>query len=180
MIEANARLILDTSVVLHALRYFAGSRELHGIRVLQVGPAPGADLTAGFSRFDEPRDWIQIRPLADGHTEVPIVVDGVQLPSVMVEGVDPSTVTGLRLIQRLDSSLERIVYVQAFTRVGAVFGAATLWRLEGVGLAGLGDLFHFTIDDSSSALGSTFRLINSPTITIGARAGTVASTTTQP
>lgn len=129
--------------------YFSGDTRLYGNQVLGLGTSPGVRAEADSTFLLANQDWVRISPESVGAHSVRLSAGGLELGSVEVQGVDPTTVSRLALIgesehgARAGQTLNMLA--QAYDSDDhRVFGADVAWQLDDVWQSGFGDLFRYT------------------------------------
>ena len=153
--EAQAR---DLRVVAggtgtYLARYYRGGQPLFGNGALGAATDAGATATVAQSFLFEDRDWLQVSSADAGVHSVTLNINGSPLSSVLLQGVAPSDVTGIRILGQDESRAKKdqpmVALALASDRSGqAVYGVEYTWQLGSKMQLGLGDLFRYLFDPS--------------------------------
>jgi len=143
-------------------QYWLGDTEVFGNEVLSTLTDDAIDADVDHSYSGKNLDWLQLTPTQVGTQVVDLLVDGVHLESVTIDGLSADSVVSAAFLGGDETDADEgdavELLVQAFDADDCpVYGAAWTWHVDGELQDEVGDLYHYDFDeDVTTSLEATF------------------------
>lgn len=176
----DLRIIANGTSTYH-LRYFRGTRELHGNGVLSAVTPAGITATPRTSFLFENREWLTLDTDATAGTRsIELFADGVAIGTHTVETVPETDITHVTIEAQSERGHEdgdsMVALAQAYDgQERRIFGVDFEWDLDGVEQIGDGDLFRYQLKEGVFRMVRARRGSHSDSVQIQAERGSVGS-----
>jgi uncharacterized protein (TIGR03382 family) len=140
--------VLEAGRATYLVRYFRGSRELHGNGVLRVEAPEGVTPQARTSYLFENREWLTLDTTTAMAGELGVFADEVKVATVPFVVVPETTLVDVVLLTQSEGGHEDgdwlVALAQAYDGNGErIFGVEYIWDVDGVSQVGDGDLYRY-------------------------------------
>jgi MYXO-CTERM domain-containing protein len=173
--------VLAAGRATYMVRYFRGSRELHGNGVLRVVAPEGVTPQPRTSFLFENREWLTLETTVPMSGALDVYADEVKVATVPVVVVPDTEIVDVVLLTQSERGHEDgdwlVALAQAYDGDGErLFGVEYIWDVDGVSQVGDGDLYRYRFKQGQFQMVQATRGRHSDAVMIQSDEGRVGST----